>query len=222
LFPVLTSFRSNLPLQRIWDHGLQRGLPSKRGLVNRGPIPRRIPERLHAQQVWPSASNPHPFQRRGRSSQKEGHPTSMSPTDARSGTAQAPFHPKPVHPVRRVHQWLGPGRASQHFHLTRQPLKCTGAKALSFLKSQQTSHAPLNGMGSPPTGQQSLPIVSKTVGLLYREPKGSHLSASGPDHFLAISPRSSALLLPTPVAVTRCGPCIPDRAAFNTGPGTTR
>jgi len=71
LFPVLTRFRSNLPLQRIWDHGLQRGLPSKRGLVNQGPIPRRIPKRLHAQQVWPSASNPHPFQRHGRSSQKE-------------------------------------------------------------------------------------------------------------------------------------------------------
>jgi len=49
-------------------------------------------------------------------------------------------------------------------------------------------------MRSPPTGQQSLPIVSKTIGLLYREPKGSHLSAPGPDHFLAISPRSSALL----------------------------
>ena len=91
LFPVLTSFRSNLPLQRIWDHGLQRGLPSKRGLVNRGPIPRRIPKRLHAQQVWPSASNPHPFQRRGRSSQKEGHPTSMSPTDARSVDSPSPF-----------------------------------------------------------------------------------------------------------------------------------
>lgn len=34
LFPVLTSFRSNLPLQRIWDHGLRRGLPSKKSLVN--------------------------------------------------------------------------------------------------------------------------------------------------------------------------------------------
>jgi hypothetical protein len=51
------------------------------------------------------------------------------------GDGPGPFHPKPVHPVRRVHQWLGPGRASQRF--TRQRLKCTGANALSSLKSQQ-------------------------------------------------------------------------------------
>jgi hypothetical protein len=189
LFPVLTSFRSILPLQRIWDHGLQRGLPSKRGLVNRGPIPRRIPKRLHAQTGLAIGKQSTPFPTAQAVLTKERPPDVNEPRRRKVGDSPSPF-PSQASTPRQTGTSMARTRTGQPtlFHLTRQPLKCTGAKALSSLKSQQqTSHTPQSIKG-PPTGQQSLPIVSKTVGLLYREPKGSHLSASGPVHFLAISP----------------------------------
>ena len=61
MFPVLTSSRLDLPRQN--DGGSR---PSMRTTSNRTTIvksllrSRRIPEWLVAQQVWPSASNPHP------------------------------------------------------------------------------------------------------------------------------------------------------------------
>jgi len=75
-------------------------------------------------------------------------------------------------------------------------------------------------MGSPPTGQQSLPIASKTISLLYRE--SQRVPSFGIRPRSLLSHFSEVIsTLPTPVAVTRCGPAFQTEPAFNTWPRTT-
>lgn len=131
LFPVLTSFRSDLPLQWIWDHSLQRGLPSREGLDKQDPVPRRIPKRLHAQ-VWPSASSPHPSNNTG-GPYKRRPPDLTGPTDTRSQTASTRSIPSQYTPSDGYINGSDQDGPANTFAC--QQLKCTGAKALSSLKS---------------------------------------------------------------------------------------
>jgi hypothetical protein len=112
LFPVLTSLRSNLPLQR-----KPRSWPSKR-------TTRR--ERPPEEEATSHGGSPRDYMHDWLSHQQVTHTlpnnpgrrihvclTRWSPHRHDAGkTTPALFHPKPVHPARQGHQWLGPGQAS--------------------------------------------------------------------------------------------------------------